>query len=177
IILVDGDKYVAETGAADTQVYLGRLGFTETGKYTLTVNLNTMTLTAVKEGGDVPGPDFLYLVGGCFTPSWSFSNDLVLTKGEGGIYTAEDILMEFGDNKDNGFRIYTVSGTWSLCYTYTSHSEDGIQLYYDDVSNDPPQIYPGQYGYEDSVYNLTFNISTMVLTLTPSVKWDLEVLH
>ena len=169
VILVDGAKYIEETGAVDTQIYLGRIGYTEIGKYTLTVNLNTMTLTAVKEGGDVPGPDFLYLVGGCFTPQWTFSNDLVLTKGEGGIYTAKGVQMAFGDNKDNGFRIYTVFDLWSNCYTCEDsdapYGAETVQLYYDDVNGDPPQIYPGKHGYEDSVFDLTFNIQTMALSI------------
>ena len=174
IILVDGEKYIAETGAVDTQIYLGRLGFTEIGKYSITVDLNAMKLTAVKEGTDYPGPDFLYLVGGCFTPQWTFSDSLVLTKGDGGIYYAEDVQMEFGDNKDNGFRIYTVKDNWGICYTCdegdAAYGPEGIQLYYYDAGGDPPQIYPGKHGYNDSWFNISFDITTMVLTISYSLR-------
>jgi hypothetical protein len=173
IILVDGEQYVAATGAADTQIYLGRLGYTETGKYTITVNLKTMKLTATRTGdASVDGPDVLYLVGGCFTPQWEFSDNLVLAKGDGGIYVAQDVLMAFGDNDDVGFRIYTQKDNWGLCYTYIDGGYDtnNIQLDYYDAGGDPPQIFPGYYGFEDSVYDISFNINTMVLTLSLSIK-------
>ena len=84
IILVDGAKYIAETGVEDTQIYLGRLGF-QAGKYTLTVDLKTMKLTAVPETGSVDpvtGLSKIYLSGGLFAEdwqSWDFREDRVLT--------------------------------------------------------------------------------------------------
>lgn len=172
IILVDGEKYKASAGVEDTQVYLGRLGYTVPGKYTITVDLNEMKLTAVKEGADFPGPDILYLVGGCFSPQWSFTDSLVLSKGEGGIYTAYDIEMAFGDNDDAGFRIYTEKNNWDVCYTYKGggYEADGIHLAFHDEGGDPPQIFPGQEGYPDAVYNISFDITSMVLVLAASVK-------
>ena len=113
-------------------------------------------------------PEKLYLVGGSFNPSWQFSESLVLSKGSDGLYTASGIQMAFGDNDDVGFRIYTVKNDWGLCYTYGNGGYDanGIQLYYHDAGGDPPQIFPGYYGYEDGTYDVSFNINTMVLTLT-----------
>ena len=149
------------------QFYLGKLGYTD-GKYDISMDFGSMTATFTRTGDcTTEWPETLYLVGGTFTPTWTFSDDLVLTKGENGAYTAAGIQMTFGDNKDNGFRIYTVKDNWGLCFTYNNGGYDtnGIQLYYDDVNGDPPQILPGQYGYTDGTYNLSFDIETMILTI------------
>lgn len=166
LIIVGGEAYKAAHSVGDTQIRLNNYGYTP-GRYTMTVNLGTkrMTLQA-----DDSGPDKLYMVGGCFSQSWTFSESLALVKGANGDYSASGIQMAFGDNNDVGFRIYTVKNDWSLCYTYGNggYGSNGIQLYYHDMGGDPPQIFPGKYGYDDGTYDVSFNINTMVLTLTPS---------
>ena len=150
------------------QFYPGKLGYTD-GKYDITMDFSSMKATFTRTG-DVTAdwPDILYLVGGTFNPQWSFSEDLVLTRGTDGLYTASSLQMMFGDDKDAGFRLYTKKDNWGLCFTYNNGGYDstGIQLYYHDAGGDPPQILPGMYGYSDGAYDLSFNIDTMKLTLT-----------
>ena len=80
--------------------------------------------------------------------------------------------MAFGDNDDAGFRIYTEKNNWDVCYTYKGggYEADGIHLAFHDEGGDPPQIFPGQEGYPDAVYNISFDITSMVLVLAASVK-------
>lgn len=153
------------------QFYPGILGY-EDGTYDISMDFGSMVATFTFIEAAPEFPEKFYLVGGCFNPQWSFNESLVLTKGEGGIYTAYDIEMAFGDNDDAGFRIYTQKNNWGVCYTYKGggYEEDGIHLAFHDEGGDPPQIYPGQHGYEDMVYNLSFDITTMVLVLSASVK-------
>ena len=174
IIVVGGDAYSAVHGG-DPQFYPSNYGY-GAGRYDVTLNLSSKRISFVAADNT---PDKLYLVGGSFSPSWSFSESLVLAKGEGGIYSATGIAMTFGDNNDVGFRIYTVNGDWGKCFTYNNGGYDasGIQLYYYDAGGDPPQIFPGYYGYEDGTYDISFNINTMVLTLTPSGESGPAVLY
>ena len=173
IIVVGGDAYSAAHGG-DPQFYPSHFGYGP-GSYDVTLNLLTKRITFAANNT----PDKLYLVGGSFSPSWTFSESLVLAKGEGGIYSATGIAMSFGDNDDVGFRIYTVKDDWGKCFTYNEGGYDasGIQLYYYDAGGDPPQIFPGYYGYEDGTYDISFNINTMVLTLTPSGETGPEELY
>ena len=169
IVLVNGAEYIESTGAVDTQVYLGRLDYT-VGTYLITVNLNTMRLTASKQsggGGTEPAlPEVLYLVGGM--TGWNFLDDYVLTKGEGKVYTATGLSLDFGDNGDNGFRLHTAKDDWNNVYTYKDGGYDntGFQLAFHTDGGDPPQILPGSKGFSSGTYNLSFNAETMWLSLT-----------
>ena len=75
--------------------------------------------------------------------------------------------MNFGSG-DYGFRIYTEYNVWDNLYTYKDGGYDstGIQLAYHNTGGDPPQIFPGQYGFSSGTYDLSFDISSMWLTLT-----------
>ena len=164
IIVVGGEAYSAAHGG-DPQFYPSHFGL-GAGRYNVTLDISTKRIAFVAENT----PEKLYMVGGSFNPSWQFSESLALSKNSDGLYTASGIQMAFGDNDDVGFRIYTVKNDWGLCYTYGNGGYDanGIQLYYHDAGGEPPQIFPGYYGYEDGTYDVSFNINTMVLTLTPS---------
>ena len=155
LIVVGGESYKAAHGVGDTQVYPGNYGYAA-GTYEVTLDLSAKKLTLVP---------VLYLVGSPFTWGWNFSGTLVKTAP--GIYEASDVAMDFGPG-DYGFRIYTLKGKWEYCYTYKDGGYDatGIQLEYHDAGGDPPQIFPGQCGFTSGTYDLSFNTTTMWLTLT-----------
>ncbi len=161
LIVVGGEAYKAAHGVGDTQVYPSAFGYAA-GTYDVTLDLSAKKLTLAPVG-----PSVLYLVGSPFSPSWTFTPSLTMAKTAPGVYQASDIAMDFGSG-DYGFRIYTVADNWNDCYTYKDGGYDstGIQLEFHDAGGDPPQIFPGYYGFTSGTYDLTFNTSTMWLTLT-----------
>ena len=160
LIVVGGEAYKAAHGVGDTQVYPSAFGYA-TGQYDVTLDLSTKKLTLAPVG-----PSVLYLVGSPFTWQWNFTGT-TLDKTAPGIYEASDVVMDFGPG-DYGFRIYTAYNVWNNCYTYKEGGYDstGIQLEFHDAGGDPPQIFPGQCGFTSGTYDLSFNTTTMWLTLT-----------
>ena len=159
LIVVGGEAYKATHSVGDTQVYPSAFGFSP-GTYDVSLNLETKKLTLTPAG-----PSVLYLVGSPFSWGWNFSGTLARTAP--GIYEANDIAMDFGPG-DYGFRIYTVNNSWDDCYTYKDGGYDatGMQLTFHNTGGDPPQIFPGYCGFTSGTYDLSFNTTTMWLTLT-----------
>lgn len=145
----------------------GLLGYT-TGVYDITMDFDAMLATFTRKGDiQASEPEVLWLVGSPFTPSWSFTESLTLTRTAPGTYSASNIAMDFGPG-DYGFRIYVNKDDWNNCYTYKDGGYDatGIQLAFHDAGGDPPQIFPGYCGFSSGTYDLSFNTTTKWLTLT-----------
>ncbi|MBQ9410590.1 MAG: SusE domain-containing protein, partial [Bacteroidales bacterium] len=60
------------------QFYPGKLGY-EDGTYDISMDFGAMVATFTLKEAAPEFPEKLYLLGGCFTASWTYSEDLVLT--------------------------------------------------------------------------------------------------
>ena len=100
LIVVGGEAYKAAHSVGDTQVYPSAYGYAA-GNYDVTLDLGAkrLTLTANNE------PSKLYLHGGCFSPSWDFSDDLVLSRTAAGVFEGDITIQDVADW--NGFKIWT----------------------------------------------------------------------
>ena len=152
------------------QFYPGKLGYTD-GVYDITMNFSTMVATFTRTG-DIPGgdlPDVMYLHGGCFNPSWSFDDNLVLTKTSDGIYEGDITIIEA--NEWDGFKIWT-DKNWTMWYGGSADStHDNIiivdgKAYCEETGAADAQIYPVTLGYTPGAYHFKLNMNTMRLTMT-----------
>ena len=165
IILVDGVKYIAEKGVVDTQIYLGRLGF-EPGKYTLTVNLKTLRLTAVPEAGSidpVTGLSKIYLSGGLFAEdwqSWDFREDRVLTVVSSGVFEGQAYL--FLDDNGRGFKLFGQADWGPKVWSADLASGAEFKI----LEEDNEQFYPFRFGYTSGTYTIRADFNQMKITLT-----------
>ena len=164
IILVDGAKYIAETGVEDTQIYLGRLGF-QAGKYTLTVDLKTMKLTAVPETGSVDpvtGLSKIYLSGGLFAEdwqSWDFREDRVLTVVASGVFEGQAYL--YLDHESRGFKLFGQADWGPKVWSADLDSGSEFKI----LEEDNEQFYPFRFGYTSGTYTIRADFNQMKLTL------------
>ena len=164
IILVDGDKYLAQTGAADTQIYLGRLGYAA-GKYTLKVDLKAMKLTAIPETGEtdpVTGLSKIYLSGGAFYEDWSwgFSEERVLTVVASGVF--EGSAYMYLDHDNRGFKLYGQSDYSPIVWSADLSSGADFKI----LNEDNEQFYPHRYGFTSGTYTIHADFNQMKVTLT-----------
>ena len=164
VILVDGDKYVAETGAADTQIYLGRLGYAA-GSYTLTVDLKAMKLTAVPETGEldpVTGLSKIYLSGGAFYEDWSwgFSEERVLSFVSSGIF--EGSAYMYLDHDNRGFKLYGQADYSPIVWSADLSSGAAFKI----LDEDNEQFYPYRHGYTSGTYLIRADFNEMKVTIT-----------
>ena len=165
IILVDGDKYLSATDKADTQVYLGLLGYTEVGKYTITADLNAMKLTAVPETGSVDpltGLSKIYLSGGLFAEdwnSWDFREDRVLTVVSSGVFEGQAYL--YLDHEGRGFKLFG-QADWGP-KVWSADLESGSELKI--LEEDNEQFYPFRFGYTSGTYTIRADFNQMKLIL------------
>lgn len=159
LIVVGGEAYKASQGVGDTQVYPSAFGY-ESNVYDVTLDLSAKTLVLERSR--------LWLVGTPFSPSWTFTESLTLTRTAPGTYSASNIAMDLsGDGY--GFRIYAIKDNWNNCYTYKGGNKDatGMELEFHDAGGDPPQIFPKEdCGFASGTYDLSFNTSTKWLTFT-----------
>ena len=146
----------------------GLLGYTS-GSYDITMDFDTMVATFTRKGDiQASEPEVLWLVGSPFSPSWTFSESLTLTRTAPGTYSATDIALNL-EGDGYGFRIYTIKDNWNNCYTYKGGSKNatGMTLEFHDAGGDPPQIFPKEdCGITSGTYDLSFNTSTMWLSFT-----------
>lgn len=146
----------------------GLIGYT-TGVYDVTMNFDTMLATFTRKGDiQASEPEVLWLVGSPFTPSWTFTESLTLTRTAPGTYSASNIAMDFSDEW-NGFRIYANKDDWNNCYTYKGGGKDatGMTLEFHDAGGDPPQIFPAHdCGLTSGTYDISFSTSTKWLSMT-----------
>lgn len=152
------------------QFYPGKLGYTD-GVYDISMNFSTMKATFTRTG-DISGgdlPDVMYLHGGCFNPSWSFDDNLVLSKTSDGIYEGDITIVEA--NSWDGFKIWT-DKNWTKWYgASTDSTHDNIiivdgKAYCDENNLEDAQIYPVTLGYAPGAYHFKLNMNTMRLTMT-----------
>ena len=170
LIVVGGEAYKAAHSVGDTQVYPSAYGYAA-GNYDVTLDLGTkrLTLTANAE------PSKLYLHGGCFSPSWDFSNDLVLDRTASGIFEGDITIQDVADW--NGFKIWT-DQNWTFWYGASAEStKDNIIIvdgnaYCAETGASDAQILPLQYGYAPGTYHFLLNLNTMRLTLTEAEDVD-----
>lgn len=170
LIVVGGEAYKAAHGVGDTQVYPSAYGYSA-GNYDVTLDLGAkrLTLSANTE------PSKLYLHGGCFSPSWDFSEALVLTRTASGVFEG-DITIQDVENW-NGFKIWT-DQNWTFWYGASAEStKDNIIIvdgnaYCAETGATDAQILPLQYGYAPGTYHFLLNLNTMRLTLTPGEESD-----
>ena len=153
------------------QFYPGKLGYTD-GVYDIKVDFGAMLATFTRKG-DIPSggnlPEVMYLHGGCFTPVWDFSDDLVLTKTASGIYEGDIAIQEA--NEWDGFKIWT-DKNWTKWYgaaTNSTHDEiiivDG-KAYCDENNLADAQIYPVTLGYAPGTWHFRLDMNNMRLQLT-----------
>ena len=152
------------------QFYPGKLGYTD-GVYDIKIDFDAMLATFTRKG-DIAGgdlPDVMYLHGGCFTPVWDFSDDLVLSKTADGIYEGDIAIQEA--NEWDGFKIWT-DKNWTKWYgaaTNSTHDEiiivDG-KAYCEENSLADAQIYPVTLGYAPGTWHFRLDMNAMRLQLT-----------
>ncbi len=162
-------KILKVTDTDVPQFYPGKLGYTD-GKYDISMDFGSMTATFTRTGDiDSSGSDVMYLHGGCFTPSWDFSDDLVLTKTSDGIYEGDITIVQA--NEWDGFKIWT-DKNWTKWYGGSADStHDNIIIvdgaaYIAETGAADAQIYPVALGYNPGTYHFKLNMNTMRLTLT-----------
>ena len=171
LIVVGGEAYKAAHSVSDTQVYPSAFGY-GTGSYDVTLNLATKRLTFEASS---TGPEKLYLHGGCFSPSWDFSENLVLSRTSAGIYEGDVAIQNVADW--NGFKIWT-DQNWTFWYGASAESShDDIIIvdgdaYCKATGATDAQILPLQYGYAPGTYHMVLNLNTMRLTLTATEPAD-----
>ena len=151
------------------QFYPGKIGYTD-GAYDISMDLSAMTATFTYKGDTpVSEPEIMYLHGGCFNPSWDFSDDLVLAKTSSGIYEGDITIVEA--NEWDGFKIWT-DKNWTKWYGGSANSShDNIIIvdgaaYIAETGAEDAQIYPVALGYNPGTYHFKLNMNTMRLTLT-----------
>ena len=155
------------------QFYPGKLRFAD-GTYDIAMDFDAMvaTFTLVSSGGQTELPDKLYLHGGCFNPSWTFSDDLVLNKVSDNIYKATNIAFVKDDDWE-GFKVYPEKEGWSNWYgmDQTSTKDNIVIVYGPTYLDENPdvadaQFYPVRLGYAKGTYDIEMNFNTMKMTLT-----------
>lgn len=158
----------------EAQFEPGDFGY-ESGLYSISLDLDELTLT-INRTGDLPEPtlpDQLYLLGDAFTWGWTWDGT-PLAKAEEGIYRAEGLVMDFGDNGDRGFKMYERYNDWSVYYAMTDDATaDNITLQRV-TDSEAPQVYPGKLGFKKGTYTMEVNLNTMVMTLTEESGVDLS---
>ena len=117
-------------------------------------------------------PAKIYLIGGCFTPSWSWSEDNVLNKGVGAVYTGTVDIDEA-----SGFKMY-LNNDWNA--TWLSIDEDnstasnlivvGGETYRAAHGGADTQVKPNDFGFIPGTYNITLNLETKRLTFSETTR-------
>lgn len=117
-------------------------------------------------------PAKIYLFGGCFTPSWSWSEDNVLNKGVGAVYTGTVDIDEA-----SGFKMY-LNNDWNA--TWLSIDEDnstasnlivvGGETYRAAHGGADTQVKPNDFGFIPGTYNITLNLETKRLTFSETTR-------
>jgi len=163
-----GDIVVVNTGMG-YEFFPGQNGY-ENGAYDLTVDLNTMKLT-MNRTGDLPAeelPDHLYMCGGCFEWSWTFTGT-TLDRVSDNKYKAEGVKMTFGtDSNPLGFKVFTGVDKW---WPYYAMGDDAtkdkvtIRILEKEAPGDP-QFYPGKLGYVNGTYTVEMDFDAMVAKFT-----------
>ena len=112
-------------------------------------------------------PAKIYLIGGCFDPSWTWSDATALTKGAGAVYTGTINVVN-----SQGFKMYLNNdwnATWLSIDEVNSTASNlivvGGEAYKAANGVGDTQMYPSAYGYESNVYDVTLDLSTKKLTL------------
>ena len=150
------------------QFYPGKLGYTD-GVYDIQMDFANMTAIFTRTGDISSDTEVMYLHGGCFNPSWNFSDDLVLTKTSDGIYEGDITIVEA--NEWDGFKIWT-DQNWTKWYGADANStHDNIIIvdgaaYCEATGAADAQIYPVTLGYSPGTYHFTLNMNTKKLTMT-----------
>jgi len=159
-------KITIQEGDVDFQFLPAAAGY-DNGMYTVKVDFNAMMMT-MERTGDLPAtelPDRLYMLGDCFSWKWDWTG-ATLDKTADKVYKAENVVMDFGENGDNGFKVFLGEYKWSPYYAMTEDStKDNIGIR-EIADSEAPQFYPGKLGYARGTYDIEMNFATMTLTLT-----------
>lgn len=112
-------------------------------------------------------PNKIYLIGGCFDPSWTWSDATALTKGVGAVYTGTIKLVN-----SQGFKMYLNNdwnATWLSVDEVNSTASNlivvGGEAYKASQGVGDTQVYPSAFGYESNVYDVTLDLSAKTLVL------------
>lgn len=134
----------------------------DNGTYDVSVNLNDNTLT-LTESSEVVYPEKLYTCGPAFPCGWNLGS-MVLTQGESGIYTIEDVTFV---DKDGAFKFWERTD-WGGEYYYngtsdTSKHTAGLKPM--EGSDSPWTL--STFGFTDInyYYDITVNLKTKVVSL------------
>ena len=146
------------------------------GKYTVSVNLNTMkaSLTLTEEdAGDYPLS--LYILGpAAVDAGWNLGNFIPMTMVSPGIFQAENVNISVGaavdgDNKGNGFKFGISNTSWSTEYGAKEafDDQDGTTGYRGwELAQNSNQFYPLLMGLTDGYYTITADFNTMKVSMT-----------
>ena len=146
------------------------------GKYTVSVNLNTMkaslTLTEADAG---EYPLSLYILGpAAVDAGWNLGNFIPMTMVSPGIFQAENVNISVGaavdgDNKGNGFKFGISNTSWSTEYGAKEafDDQDGTTGYRGwELAQNSNQFYPLLMGLTDGYYTITADFNTMTVSMT-----------
>lgn len=155
----------------DSQFYPLLNGYTD-GVYTITVDVNTLTLT-LKKTGDVL-PDALYLIGGAYDLNWDINNAAKLSSIAIGIYQAVNIPLDFGALSDGkGFKFLLSKANWS---PFIGHNKQSSSFYsLAQYSDGDSQIYPLEHGFTSGLYTIKVDLNNWTLELTRTAALPLPI--
>lgn len=163
ILLVDGDAYKAAHSVADTQVYLGRLGYAP-GTYTIKIDLGAKKLTATLESAALVSS---YVLIGDAVGGWEDTDRVPLYEISEGIHQAKSVSLTAASPEDSnywyGFKVCPKEG-WSPQYCQKSDAAFGDVV----TADDGAQFYIKDAGLESGTYDVTLNLNTMKLTVVSS---------
>ena len=160
---------------ADAPQFYPLLAGLESGTYTVLVDFTAMTvsLTSENDEPDVPVnlPSTIYIAGDPFEWKWEYPERI---DGVNGVFEIRCSLnFTFDKAPYDGFKLFGADAEgyidWNVIYGMRPGSTKN-NISFDLVSNigGDPQFYLKNLGYDSGNYILTFNFSTMKLTVTES---------
>jgi hypothetical protein len=163
-VMVAVDDQAEQEALADPMFMPQAAGYTN-GLYTVTLNMNAMTVTLVKTGATPTPP--MWIFGDALPGGWSGSGVLIPNKADG-LWEATGVEMDFSNGA--GFKVYNGYQAWWPWYGQTAETSFGVMVAVDDQTEQDaladPIFKPGEFGYTDGTYTVTLNLNTMTMTLT-----------
>jgi len=141
-----------------------------TGKYTVTVDLNEMTMVCTEEQGETTFSQ-LFIVGDATDAGWDTETALEMESKEDGIFTWKGKLLDnTGDNGNRGFKFLTARA-WENSITVGNPSSGYVI-----ISSGAEEILRVNIGGNDNrfqvpesgTYIVVVDLNTMVMTVTKS---------
>ncbi len=164
------DCNVSKDGVTDSSVVYttnpdDKWNVVEAGNYTITIDINTMTLSATYLGATVKSPietDVLYLIGDAAPSSWNINNPTPCVRKENYVFVYE------GNLNAGSLQALITPGQWGAKFIIPTFNgckitEEGVENKEFDYSTDHGNSWNVEKAGE---YRLTFNLKNWTLEVT-----------